>query len=102
MPNFAPNSLAYSVVPLKGHSKRKVLLKLSSLVKFSQNLTWNEDDSNSTTPLIYPCHVPVIWLFDIVDLVWAIVLSVPKAMREPENEIRQYVPTPFFIVTAYP
>ena len=28
---------------------QKVLLRLSSLVKFSQNLTWNEDDSSSTT-----------------------------------------------------
>lgn len=34
-------------------------------------------------------------------MVWAIVLSVPKAMREPENEIRQYVPTPFYFITAY-
>ena len=30
----------------------KVLLKLSSSDKFSQNLKWNEDDSNSTTSLV--------------------------------------------------
>ena len=33
-------------------------------------------------------------------LVWAIVLSVPKAMREPENEIRQYVPHLFCCITV--
>lgn len=51
--------------------------------------------------LIYTYLIYSYKALDIVKLVWAAVLSVPKAMREPENEIRQYVPTPFYFITAY-
>ena len=57
-----------------------------------------EDDSSSATSWIYT--YPIFGLRYYL-MVWAIVLSVPKAMREPENEIRQYVPTPFYFITAY-
>jgi hypothetical protein len=60
-----------------------VLLKLSSTDKFSQNLKWSEDGSNSTTSFdIYLPYIYPVRLLDIVKLVWAIVLSTPKAMRE--------------------
>lgn len=47
--------------------------------------------------LIYTYLIYSYKALDIVKSVWAAVLSVPKAMREPENEIRQYVPTPFLL-----
>lgn len=47
--------------------------------------------------LIYTYLIYFYKALDIVELVWAAVLSVPMAMREPENEIRQYVPTPFSV-----
>ena len=50
--------------------------------------------------LIYTYLIYSYKALDIVKLVWAIVLSVPKAMREPENEIRQYVPHLFYCITA--
>ena len=48
----------------------------------------------------YPYLIYSYKALDIVKLVWAIVLSVPKAMREPENEIRQYVPTPLLFIAC--
>ena len=50
--------------------------------------------------LIYTYLIYSYKALDIVKLVWAIVLSVPKAMREPENEIRQYVPHLFYCITV--
>ena len=48
---------------------------------------------------IAPTHLIYIHRLGELYTFWcgAIVLSVPKAMREPENEIRQYVPTPFLL-----
>ena len=69
-----------------------MLLKLSSILKS------RKFDNGTKMIAVAPHHgyIPTQSLgLDIVFMVWAIVLSVPKAMREPENEIRQYVPTPY-------
>ena len=39
--------------------------------------------------LIYTYLIYSYKALDIVKLVWAIVLSVPKAMREPEHRVKQ-------------
>ena len=81
----------------KEEHNEKVLLKLSSTGKFSQNLNWNEDGSSSTTSLV--CK-PLL-AFSI-PLVWAIVLSVPKAMREAcQLDKANIVPTPYFIMSFW-
>ena len=74
-----------------------MLLKLSSILKS------RKFDNGTKMVAVAPHHgyIPTQSLgLDIVFMVWAIVLSVPKAMREPENEIRQYVPHLFYCITV--
>ena len=48
--------------------------------------------------LIYTYLIVIIRFLDIIKLVWAIVLSIPKVLRRPDFRIRQIiVPTPFLL-----
>ena len=75
-----------------------MLLKLSSSDEFSQNLTRNGDGGNSTTSwFVQPL------LATYIPLVWAIALSVPKAMREASQKGKaDIVPTPLFYINGFP
>ena len=63
--NFA--AISEVLMPWKDIFNEKVLLRLSSFLKFSQNLKRHEDDSNSTTP--FDIYLPYIFkALDIVNI----------------------------------
>ena len=72
----------------------RVLLKLSSSLKFSQSLNWYEDDSSSTTSMVCTaiigsCHTFGVGCYCFIRT---------KAMREAgEMGEANIVPTPLFI-----
>lgn len=72
-------------------------MKLSSILKSRKFDYGTKMIAVAPHHLIYTYLIYFYKALDIVELVWAAVLSVPMAMREPENEIRQYVPTPFSV-----
>ena len=63
----------------------KVLLKLSSKIKFSQSLNWNEDDSDSTTSLV--CTAIIGSLHNL----WCGLLLYPfqRQCEKPDFRIKQ-------------
>ena len=76
-------------------------MNLSSTFKLRNFDIRNEDDDGSTTPLIYT-YLIQSKVLDIINLVWAIVLSIPKVMRRPECRIKQISShTIFFLLTAF-
>ena len=75
-------------------------MKLSSILKSRKFDNGTKMIAVAPHHLIYTYLIYSYKALDIVKLVWAIVLSVPKAMREPENEIRQYVPHLFYCITV--
>ena len=76
----------------EGHVFNKVLLKLSSKIKFSQNLKRYEDDGSSTTSLV--CTA----LIGSLHIHWCGLLFYPyrRQCEKPDFRIRQQVPTPYF------
>ena len=76
-------------------------MKLSSILKSRKFDNGTKMIAVAPHHLIYTYLIYSYKALDIVKLVWAIVLSVPKAMREPENEIRQYVPTPLLFMAYH-
>ena len=68
-----------------GHFSKKVLLKLSSKIKFSQNLKRYEDDSSSTTSLV--CTV----LSGSLHNLWCGLLFYPyrRQCEKPDFRIKQ-------------
>ena len=75
-------------------------MKLSSTDKFSQNLTWSEDDSNSTHTWIYTYLMSVRFLYAL----WCgslLFYLLQRQCEKPVSKIKQIVFPHLFILTAY-
>ena len=89
--SFLISLQCFSVTTMGNRHIEKVLLKLSSTFKL------RNFDIGMKMITIAPYHLIFIYLMrsEYYQLVWAIVLSIPKVMRRPECRIKQIVSTPF-------